>query len=123
MHARAQISHEIRRLRAEKNRNQLNEIQSAGKPARWPASRWRLLLLLSAFAIRRLGMLVGVLRMLLGLGRVLLARGMIVPAMRLGRGTMRLCCGFVKLRRLVVCVFHFVFSCWPQIPAPYKQLQ
>jgi hypothetical protein len=27
---------------------------------------------------------------------------------------MRLCCGFVMFRSLVVCVFHVDFSCWPK---------
>jgi hypothetical protein len=58
-------------------------------------------------------MLIRVLRVLLGLGSVLFALGMIVPAMRLGSGAMGLCCGLVMFRRLVVCVFHFVFSRWP----------
>ena len=67
------------------------------------------LFLLSAFRIRRLGMLVGVLRMLLGLSRVFLALGMVVPAVRLGGSAMGLCCGLVEFRRLIVCVFHFDF--------------
>ena len=69
------------------------------------------LLLLSAFHVRRLRLLVSVLRVLLGLGRMLLALSMVILAMRLDSGTMRLCSGLVKFRRLVVCVFHFDFSC------------
>jgi hypothetical protein len=60
------------------------------------------LLLLSAFRIRGLGLLVCALSMLLGLGRVFLAFGMLIPAMRLGGGTMGLCSGLVKFGRLVV---------------------
>ena len=44
---------------------------------------WRRSLALSAFAVRRLGMLVGILRVLLGLGRMLLALGMIVFAVKI----------------------------------------
>jgi hypothetical protein len=32
---------------------------------------------------------------------------------RFGSGTMGLCRGFVRFRRLVVRVFHVVFSGWP----------
>jgi len=58
-------------------------------------------------------MLIRVLRVLLSLGSVLFALGMVILAMSLGGCTMGLCSGFVMLRRLVVCVFHFVFSRWP----------
>jgi hypothetical protein len=41
-----------------------------------------------------------------------------------GRGTMRLCCGFVMFRCLVVCVFHVEFSCWPKnLGGPQKARQ
>jgi hypothetical protein len=59
-------------------------------------------------------MLVCVLRVLLGLGGVLLALGMVILAMKIGSSTMGLRRGFVMFRRLVVCVFHFEFSCWPE---------
>jgi hypothetical protein len=59
-------------------------------------------------------MLVCILRVLLGLGRMLFALGVVVAAMSRGRGTMRLRSGFVMFRRLVVCVFHVEFSCWPK---------
>jgi len=59
-------------------------------------------------------MLVGILRVLLGLGRMFLALGVVVAAVSRGRGTMRLCCGFVMFRRCVVCIFHVKFSCWPK---------
>ena len=72
------------------------------------------LLLLGALGLRGLGMLVGILRVLLGLVRILLALGVVVAAVSRGRGTMRLCRGFVMFRRLVVCIFHVEFSCWPK---------
>ena len=59
-------------------------------------------------------MIAGALRVLLGLRRVFLALGVVVPAVSLGGGTMRLCRGFVKFRRLVVSVFHIVVSSWPK---------
>jgi hypothetical protein len=55
-------------------------------------------------------MLIRVLRVLLSLGSVLFALGRVILAMSLGGCTMGLCSGFVMFRRLVVCVFHFVFS-------------
>src|SRR5271170_150717 len=72
------------------------------------------LLLLSAFRVRCLGMFVCVLRVLLSLCCVLFALGMIVLPMRISGCAMRLCCGFMLFRRLVVCVFHFGYSCWPE---------
>jgi hypothetical protein len=72
------------------------------------------LLLLGALGLRGLGMLVGILRVLLGLVRMFLALGVVIAAMSRGRGTMRLRSGFVMFRRLVVCVFHVEFSCWPK---------
>jgi hypothetical protein len=68
-------------------------------------------LLLGAFGVRRFRMLTRVLRVLLGLGSVLFALGMVILAMSLGRGAMGLCSGLMKFRRLVVFVFHVVFSC------------
>ncbi len=62
----------------------------------------QVLFLLSAFRIRRFGLLVCVLRVLLGLGRMLLALGMVHLAMRLCCGTVGLCRGLVEFRRLVV---------------------
>ena len=59
-------------------------------------------------------MLIRVLRVLLSLGSVLFALGMVILAVRLGGGTMGLCRRFVMFRRLIVCVFHFDFSCWPE---------
>jgi hypothetical protein len=59
-------------------------------------------------------MLVCVLRVLLGFGSVLLTLGMVILGVRLGGGTMGLCRRFVMFRRLIVCVFHFDFSCWPE---------
>jgi hypothetical protein len=58
-------------------------------------------------------MLIRVLRVLLGLGSVLSALGMVILTMSLGGGAMGLCSGLVKFRRLVVFVFHVVFSFWP----------
>jgi hypothetical protein len=69
------------------------------------------LLLLGAFAVRRLGMLVCVLGMLLGLGRVLLTLGVVISAMVFGSGPMRLRRSFVMLGRLIVCVFHVASFC------------
>jgi hypothetical protein len=69
---------------------------------------------LGAFGVRRLGILVCVLRVLLGFASVLLTLGMIILAVRVGSGTMGLCRRFVMFRRLIVCVFHFDFSCWPE---------
>jgi len=60
-------------------------------------------------------MLVCILRVLLRLGSVLFAFDMLILAMSLSSRTMGLCSGLVMVRRLVVCVFHFVFSCWPTI--------
>jgi hypothetical protein len=59
-------------------------------------------------------MLAGVLRMLLGLDRLFLALAMVVLAVRLGGSAMGLRRRFVVFRRLIVCVFHFYFSCWPR---------
>jgi hypothetical protein len=72
------------------------------------------LLLLGALGVRGLGMLVGALRVLLGLVRIFLALDVVVLAVSLGGGTMGLCRGLVMFRRLVVCVFHVEFSCWPK---------
>ena len=58
-------------------------------------------------------MIVCILRVLLGLGSVLFALGMIILAVSFCGCAMGLCSGFVMFRRLVVCIFHFVFSCWP----------
>jgi hypothetical protein len=77
-------------------------------------NQWKSLLLLGAFGIRRLRILVCVLRVLLGFGSVLLTLGMVILGVRLGGGTMGLCRRFVMFRRLIVCVFHFDFSCWPE---------
>lgn len=89
----------------------------AGSPGKF-------LLLLGALGLRRLGMLAGILRVLLGLGRIFLALGVVVTAVSRGRGTMRLCCGFVMFRCLVVCVFHVEFSCWPKnLGGPQKARQ
>jgi hypothetical protein len=64
-------------------------------------------------------MIAGVLRMLLGLAGMFLALGVIVLAVRIGGGTMGLCCGLVMFRRFVVCVFHVISRCWPNnIGAP-----
>ena len=60
--------------------------------------------------MRGLRVIAGVLRMLLGLRRMFLALGMVVLAVRISRSAMRLRCGFVMLGRLVVRVFHGVFS-------------
>ena len=59
-------------------------------------------------------MLLCILRVLLGLGRVLFTFGMIILAVGVRSGTMRLCSGLMMFRRLVVCVFHVDFSCWPE---------
>jgi len=59
-------------------------------------------------------MLICVLRVLLGFDSVLLTLGMVILAVRLGSGTMGLCRRFVMFRRLIVCVFHFDFSCSPE---------
>jgi hypothetical protein len=72
------------------------------------------LLLLGALGLRRLGMLACILRVLLGLVRIFLALDVVILAVSLGSGTMRLCRGLVMFRRLVVCVLHVVFSCWPK---------
>ena len=48
--------------------------------------------------------------MLLGLRRMFLALGMVILAVRISGSAMRLRCGFVMLGRLVVRVFHGVFS-------------
>jgi hypothetical protein len=55
-------------------------------------------------------MLIRVLRVLLGLGSVLFALGMVILAMSFSGSTMGVCSGFVMFRRLVMCVFHFIFS-------------
>ena len=67
------------------------------------------LLLLIAFGVRRFGMLICILCVLLGLGSVLFALGMIILAVSFCGCAMGLCSGFVMFRRLVVCIFHFVF--------------
>jgi hypothetical protein len=66
--------------------------------------------LLSAFGVRRLGMLVCILCVLLGLSRVLFALGVVILAVRLGSGAVGLRGSLVMFRRLVVGVFHFDFS-------------
>jgi len=71
--------------------------------------RWPPLFLLFAFAGRCFGMIVCILRVLLGLGSVLFALGMIILAVSFCGCAMGLCSGFVMFRRLVVCIFHFVF--------------
>src|SRR4029077_13287837 len=85
-----------------------------GKPTASPAPSGKPLLLLGALGLRSLGMLVCVLRVVWGLVGWLLALGVVVAAVSRGRGTMRLCRGFVMFGCLVVCVFHIEFSCWPK---------
>ena len=68
------------------------------------------LLLLLALLVRGLRMSARILRMLLGLAGIFLALGMVILAVRVGRCAMRLRCGFVMFRRLVVFVFHGVSS-------------
>jgi hypothetical protein len=101
-------------------RTQLGMREGSPDLALTASPRWKLLALLSTFAVRRLGMLACVLRVLLGLGGVLLALGMVVLAVRFGNGTMGLCCGFVRFRRLVVRVFHVVSLVVRQISAGAK---
>jgi len=69
---------------------------------------------LGAFGIRGLGILVCVLRVLLGFDSVLLTLGMVILAVRFGSGTMGLCRRFVMFGRLIVCLFYFDLSCWPE---------
>jgi hypothetical protein len=96
-------------------------------PGSWciaTTSRWKSLLLLGAFRMRRLGMLACILCVLLSLGCVLFALGVVILAVRLRSGAMGLRRGFVMLRRLVVGVFHFDFSCWPtNFGCPHKRPQ
>jgi hypothetical protein len=68
------------------------------------------LLLLLALLVRGLRVIACVLRMLLGLRRMFLALCMVILAVRISGSAMRLRCRFVMLGRLVVRVFHRVFS-------------
>ena len=68
------------------------------------------LLLLLALLVRGLRMSARILRMLLGLGGIFLALGMVILAVRVGGCAMRLRCGFVMFRRLVMIFSHGVFS-------------
>jgi hypothetical protein len=68
------------------------------------------LLLLVAFCMRSLGMFLCGLRLLPSLGRMLLALGMVILVVRIGGGAVRLRGRLVMFRRLVVCVFHGIFS-------------
>jgi hypothetical protein len=70
----------------------------------------RALLLLLALFVRGLRLIACILRKLLGLRRMFLAFGMVILSVRVGGCAMRLCCGFVLFRRLVVFVLHGLFS-------------
>jgi hypothetical protein len=72
------------------------------------ASRWKSLLLLFAFRMRRLGMLACILCVLLSLGRVLFALGVVILTVRLGSGAMGLRRRLVMFRRLVVASFILI---------------